>query len=224
MIIKNDIAKILQRFATLPNAPEQSKITNVINSFFEVCQDLPLEMLEAAASAYLATGRFFPSPSDFRQKAIEISLLAMNVPSASEAWAQVINASPIIHTVRCDKGNELRLNIDGKSGNQYWAALAEYSSHTDNCPNCYDAHEKNWHPAVKSAFEAMGGDNGVFTDNRTADRARFLDGYQTFVEREVLRLSMPQDVRAYIEEKQMSLPQAQVKQLAERLSNGTKTS
>ena len=222
MTTRSEITELLLRFENLANSPIRGampeKVAAVIETFYDTLQDLPIEMVQAAGSAYLASGKFFPAPADFRHKAVEIALLTMGVPTPAEAWGMLLNGSSIIETVRCDTGITLFHAVEGKAGAEYWAALGTYSRHTDECDGCYQENRRNTHPAVQKAFDEMGGDRAVFTDNRSADRARFQEGYQQFVEREVLRLTMPADVRGYIKERQSSLPTEQVKQLAERLS------
>lgn len=222
MITKPDIVRMLQSFQYLPNSPikdDTKRLATMADTYYEALKDLPLEMLKAAASAYLATGQFFPTPGNVRERAVDIALLSMGVPTAGEAWGQVMNGKGILHSVRCPAGETLRLAVDGKIGREYWLALENYSAHVDNCVDCYDDRSDGWHPTVKAAFDSMGGDRGVFTDNMSADRARFMDQYRAFVEREVLRFSMPANVRGYIEETKQQLATGQVRELADKMSN-----
>lgn len=221
MIAKSDILRTLKLFEYLPNSPVKDnpeRLTALVDSYFQALKDLPIDMLNAAASAYLATGQFFPTPGNLRERAVDIALLSMGIPTPGEAWGQVNGGKGILHSVRCPIGEGLRRGVDGLIGNEYWAALARYDQHVYTCDDCYDDRADGWHPTVKAAFEAMGGDHGVFTDNLSADRARFSDGYRAFVEREVLRFSMPADVRSYIASNQARLTDGPVKQLTAKLS------
>lgn len=220
MATKLEIAQLLQLFENLPNNPakdaDADKVAQLVATYHATLHDLPLDMLKAAALGYLATGKFFPTPGDLRTKSVEIALLAMGVPTPGEAWGQIMTEGTV-HAVRCDRARALAAGIETKTGGDYWAAVSDYSSHVDECPNCYDDTSRGWHQAVKATFDAMGGHSAIFTDNPAADRARFMDGYRTYVEREVLRLQLPAEVRGYIESSRTAgkLLQDQVKQLAD---------
>lgn len=221
---KNFITKILLKFQYLPNSPVKDmtdkQIDSLVMSYYEALSDLPQDLIEAAASAYKATGRFFPAPGDLRNKAVDIALLAMDVPTEGEAWG-MINQEAFFKQVRCPEGWELYESVGTQTGNAYWAAIARSKKHDDSCAICQGKVIHNWHPAVKSAFDALGGARAIFTDSPAADRARFTDNYRRFIEKEVLRLSMPTDTHGYIENQQAKLKQieAGVGQVVMQLTN-----
>jgi len=224
MLDRKFILQTLLRFQYLPNSAlkdlSEKQFDSLVDSYFFVLKDLPRQMVEAAASAYLATGRFFPAPGDLRNKAVDIALLAMDVPTEGEAWG-IINQEPLLTSVRCLHGIELQQEAEHETGNAYWAAVAAYGKHVEECPMCRDEKGFNWPASVKSAFDALGGTRAIFTDNPAADRARFTDNYRRYIEKEVLRLSMPEDVRKYIETEKTNVKEieAGVSQVVMQLTN-----
>lgn len=55
--------------------------------YHKVLEDIPFEVLEAAALEHIANSQWFPKPSELRQKAMSYSI--PQIPSALEGWGEV---------------------------------------------------------------------------------------------------------------------------------------
>jgi hypothetical protein len=65
--------------------PGMSKI------WYSLLQDIPDEILEAAAKQVIAENTFFPSLAEVRNKALLLMAGVNGIPSAGEAWEEVIS-------------------------------------------------------------------------------------------------------------------------------------
>lgn len=145
-----------------------------------------------------------------------MQMIAAGIPTAAEAWGQVIGGLKIVDTVLCQEGFDLRNAITG-TGGPYLIASREYNHHRRVCTICKDGGlvEEYSHPVVAETVRLLGGRAMLITDNPAADRKQFIDAYRERVALEGRKHIMPQRVREYIEDKQRLLTTAPIKQLAE---------
>ena len=122
--------------------------------------------------------------------------------------------APSIGEIRGTVG-ELRKTVSGvPSSYQAWQEVI-----TQMRDNGGDFGNPVWsHPLVERAVRTIGWRELRFSENQTADRARFIQCYEQLTERaERENLTLPQ-VRAYIEAQAGNLlPAGEMKQLAERM-------
>jgi hypothetical protein len=149
------------------NWPDQQRGKATTELYYQMLRDLPDETIEAAVRQRLASANpFFPRVGEIRQLAIDIASGADSVLPAPEAWGKLLK------WIRRYGG-----------GYQYWTA----SGPTD--PPQLPA-------LVKKAAAAIGGVSYIgMSENLTADRARFIEAYDIFVQRERSRIGMLPEVR-----------------------------
>lgn len=220
MSSKSDVTIALMQLRSLANSPiTDGNVAQIVENYFNDLQDIAPDLLAAAVQQYRASANaFFPSSGQLRDKATELQLLAMNVPTAAEAWAQVQRAYQYQEPVYCEEGAGLRNQCEADAAN-YFSHLFSYSRHIEQCTICTKGgySERYDHPAVARVVELLGGRDMLMTDNEVADRAKFFESYNAIVKRETLKFSLPTQAREYVQTKQLEASNA-TKLLAERLS------
>lgn len=224
---KTEILEIINLVKRLPNSPFSGKSGDELNTvigemttiFSAVLEDLPVDMVRAATVQYLSEGTpFFPMPGTIRDRAMELQMLALGVPSAAEAWSQVVKARRYEEREYCEVGYAMREAYNSTNG-----MLVQYIRHEAGCPICGKVGgyvERYDHPAVKEAVELLGGRDVILTDNPVADRARFIEAYREVIARERMKMAMTPKVSEFVQTVKPGQLQSgnSVKQLAERLS------
>jgi hypothetical protein len=226
MATHSEILEVINLVKDLPGSPIKDKesMDNLMNLYTAVLEDLPVEMVRTATVQYCSEGNpFFPMPGVIRDKAMELQLLALGIPTPAEAWGMVLHARQYIPGTFCEAGAALRRDVEGNPAD-YWQALNDYGDHMNACTVCDKGgfQDVYGHAAVEETVKLLGGRDVVLTENEVADRARFIEAYKEIVKRERMRLAMLPSVAAYIETVkpvQIGAGSA-VKQLSERL--GTK--
>lgn len=219
MTTRIEISKLILSMRYYPNSPiTDISVQAVIDSFEDTLSDLPFETVEAAVRQYKSSETFFPTPGKLREIAMDLQMLAMGVPTPTEAWGMVLTAEKHVPSVWCEQGAELRELSMGLGAGK----AQEYYGHMDKCEICkpgglrevYDS------PVVGATVAALGGRDVIITDNPTADRARFIDAYREIVARERRKAAMLPDVKAYVTETKNNMLNAggQIKQLAKGMS------
>lgn len=218
MATKPEIIEIVNLLKRLPNSPitDVVSLNETVTLFLAVLEDLPADMVRAATVQYLSEGNpFFPSnPGVLRDKAMDLQMLAMGIPSPSEAWGMVLSANKPTPHVWCETGAALRDAC--MSGESYGATLAASKRHDKECGICGNgiSEEVNdyggfkdvyAHPAVAEAVRLLGGRDAIMTDNPSADRARFQDGYREVIAKERMKMGMTPTVARYVEDNQALL-------------------
>lgn len=207
----------------LPNSPiTDTSVGTVIDSFDLVLSDLPIEDIAAATKQYLSVGTFFPTPGKLRETAMDLQLLAIGVPTSTEAWGMVCYGLKADESIFCEAGAELR--------NEYIAfqsadTMALYTEHVKACEVCHIGVgyvEKYDHSAVAETVRLLGGRDVILTNNAVSDRARFIEAYREVVARERMRTAMLPEVRLFVEAKKHNQLQAGISGLAKQLSGGAK--
>lgn len=210
MTTRIQIGKILTIMSILPNAPalnNPQQVDQIIELYFRVLGHLDSELLENAATLYMSTATFFPTPGDLSNKALDLQTISLGVPTAAEAWAHVVNAYESHSAISCQTGIDLYSAIEGKTGREYWNAIREHEQHINECSICKPArHGENYgHPIVAEVVRMLGGRETILTDNLTADRSQFIKAYQERVAKEIIQMSMSPTLLAYVEEKKQTL-------------------
>lgn len=223
MATLKEIYAIVKLIKDLPNSPigNGDSLDATVNLFHKILKDLPCDMVQAATVQYLSESNpFFPTPGTLREKAMDLQLLAMGIPTAGEAWGMVLAANHPADPVFCEEGATLRDAVSGSES--YWLALREYSKHLDDCRVCDlgGYREKYGHPAVAEAVRCLGGREAILTDNPVSDRARFIDAYREVIAREKMKMGMTPAVAEFVENNRPVLVAESVKQLSEKLSRG----
>src|SRR5688572_11055943 len=110
---RSEVLEIVNRIKYLPNSPITNKeiLEEMVDTFYLLLEDLPADMVKAATVQYLSEGNpFFPSnPGVLRDKAMELQMLAMGIPSPAEAWGMVLTAVKYFQSVTCEEGARLRM-------------------------------------------------------------------------------------------------------------------
>lgn len=189
----------------MPNAPT-GNLSDVFDLFYEQVKDFPAEVFDAALKQYLTEETFFPSPGAIRRKAVDLQLLAMGIPTANEAWGEVLSAYKYTQPARCDEGERLdnlaaRANEIGQSG-VYFATLRLIDEHLVTCHRCTRGGyaEVYSHPVVAEVVKQLGGRDALLTDNPASDRKQFVDAYRERLQIEIRKIGMTPDVADYVRE------------------------
>lgn len=205
MCEKSDIKEILSVLvkAGLKNSPlTREKFSETLESFYDTLGDLPRETLFAAVNQYKSGATWFPTAGEIRNQAADLQMLVFGVPTAAEAWAEVLAPERAIPAAYCSEGDRLRRLSENANGD-YWKIIAEYTKHRENCAECKDGGLKKIysHPAVEKTVKRLGGIDAILTavSMRAADRARFIDAYKEILAKEKKVAMMPASVRSYLE-------------------------
>lgn len=196
------ITRILTELQHLPNCPiTDMNIERIVEQYAVDLADIPDDILGAATIHYRTGGnQFFPTSGQLREKATDMYLTAMNVPTPHQAWAQVLSAPRIKQTALCDEGERLFREGERQTGGAYWAALKAYGDHKDSCDECQSGgyQEVYDHPVVAQVVAMLGGRDRILTDNLAADRAQFLKGYADIVMRQTKLATMAEPVKRMV--------------------------
>lgn len=149
----------------------------MVHAYHLALEDIDSDLLAQVIKHIVSTATFFPSAGEIRRAAFHLAEVGLGIPSAQDAWAEV--------SVMIRKGF-------WETDKGWWEARPPQA--------------EDWsHPLVQRAVEAVGGWVALRTsENTVADRARFLQAFDTYVER-------------YREQERM-LPS--VRQTVEQLGNG----
>ncbi len=140
MATKDEIFGIVALIKRLPNSPvkdgDKQSLDETVTLFLAVLEDLPADMVKAATVQYLSEGNpFFPSnPGVLRDKAMDLQMLAMGIPSPAEAWGMVMAGLKPAPHLFCETGAALRDAC--LSGESYGATLAASKRHDKECAIC----------------------------------------------------------------------------------------
>lgn len=218
MADERDITRALLELQHLPNSPITDQNVRQVSQQYEAdLGDIPAEILQAAVFSYRTSGNpFFPTSGQLREKATELLLISMDIPTASMAWSQVLAAPRIKQTMLCDDGERLFRIAEREIGGAYWIALERYSTHKDACAECQSGgyQEVYEHPLVARVVEMLGGRDRILTDNLTADRSQFIRAYTEIVMRETKLATMAPAVKETVQALQAN---SQMRQLGEGL-------
>jgi hypothetical protein len=147
---------------------------NTYRTYFLILGDLPGSLLEAAGAQLMRRSKWFPTAAEVADVAFDLVNEAEGVTSANDAWAEV--------TRRIRKGGF----YEQRNG---W--------YTSRPPSSDD-----WStPLVQLAIDGIGGWHDLrMSENRAADRARFIEAYNGYLYRQRERERMLPEVRAQIDQ------------------------
>jgi len=226
MANRDEVKKILSMFVTLPNSPmsdDQKVNATVVDIFYGILGDIEFKWLMAAALSYLGSdNKFFPSnPGTLRDLSFDLEMTAQGVPTASQAWAMVMRGPSMIPARICETSHGIRENLVPGSLN-YWHGLSELHNHEMECLICQPTSREGSYgnEVVDEVVRLMGGRDVIFTDNATADRARFLDSYRELVLAEHRRAQYLPMVQALIADPDRPALTTRIRSLAGMLAAG----
>ena len=225
MCSKKELKEILFSLQSLKSNPiTPDNVRDIIDQYHETLGDLPFDVLTIAAKSYKSKNTWFPTAGDLRMEVASLKSLAHAIPSAAEAWAEVLAPEQYIAGVFCDAGAALAESAANAAGGDYWRKNSEYDDHMKKCPICKNGRlEKVYsHPAVKNTVARLGGVDAILTTKsmRAADRARFIEAYNLIVSREKEKAMMPPDVARFVQREQAAIAggaNVEIGLLAERM-------
>lgn len=171
MASRTQIGKLISVMAAalpsfkLGSGPEgDARLAEMIRAYHMLLGDLDADLLTKAALHVISTATFFPSAGELRQAYFALSEQAAGIPSAPEAWSEVMQL--------------------------FRRGFSRY-----NAPTPADVS----HPRIFKALEGIGGWRVLCnSDNAAADRARYLQAYETYTGRERETARMLPEVRAAV--------------------------
>lgn len=171
--------------------------------YFEDLRDIPTDLLKVAAqhcrTSTSRDQRFAPSAGEIRQAAMEIKRQAEGIPSALEAWAELL---------KVPKSEETSRITDEKD--ERGATIIEVTPY-------------RWsHPLAQKVAYGMGFPKFPDWESESFERTAFLKAYQVELDRYMQSEAQPEDVKAYIEDLKANRPalgtvSGGIKQLAAQL-------
>lgn len=195
----NDIAKLTAMLsAAYPNW-NLTEFTNDI--YFQDLQDIPSDLLMIGAqhcrTSTSRDQRFAPSAGEIRAAVIDIRRQRQGIPTALEAWGELLHAPKTEETYRVtDEYNEQGHVI-------------------------VDVHPYQWsHPLVRKVAVLMGFPRFPDWESESFERAAFLKAYESELHNYLNREAQPEQVRDYISstsQKELSTGR-EIKQLAKGMS------
>ncbi len=217
------IHEIVVKLSMLPNCPIVSAETSkaVHTMYFEALGDLPFEYVNAAYLNYISGNNpFFPSnPGVLREMAFDLELIALGVPTASQAWATILKGPAQIEARWCEAGADLRNRAGSAAPREYLGVVSDLANHERTCAVCIPASRDGSYGnnIVDEVVRLMGGPRVIFTDNLVADRARFMQSYPELVLAERRRLQMVPAVREFVSGSRPALVAQKMNLLAAKL-------
>ena len=142
--------------------------------YTKLLDDIPIELLRAAAVRCAADCDFFPSVHELRGAVSGIRRIKSGIPTDYEAWQDLLKAIP--------DHKEWVENPDDKEYGGYFGLRAH----------------KFIHPIVRQVGEMLGWPEDFPGDNPTADRSHFIKAYNQAVEKMLDEENMPQELKDFI--------------------------
>ncbi len=207
MATKQDVYNIVQRIKYLPNSPiKNGNASEIVEMFFVILKDLSFDLLDKATLFYLGQKEpYFPMPGAIREKALELQMIALKIPTPAEAWGMVLNRNTIQPGAMCDVSAQLHEEAKSLIGGEYLLKLKNITQHEAECEVCKPTtFEASYaHPIVARTVHLLGGLDAILSDNPVADRARFIQAYQEVLLRERTVIGMIPEVAQYVDEQRL---------------------
>jgi len=89
--------------------------------YSEMLKDLPIDVLDAAAKEMIIASPFYPSVSEWRNKAVNLMIGSHNIPTAAEAWEEAIDHCR--HGKYTDYSHPLIERAAMAIGVQFWSSM-----------------------------------------------------------------------------------------------------
>lgn len=86
----NKVAQVLAFLAAL--YPKFTLTKATVTAYTQILEDIPADLLQAAAKDLGSRSTFFPAAAEIRQAAFDLRERAAGLPSAYDAWAEVLHA------------------------------------------------------------------------------------------------------------------------------------
>lgn len=196
MASKAEIGKVLgilsAAYPQFGKDVSETALAMTMRVYEQTLQDVPADVLEAAALQQISNSRFFPTVAELRERAA--ALLAPAERSAMEAWGEVLDTFTDGRYYRFEDGHSYTPVFDDP-------VLAAVVDDMGGYWHVYECHRSK-------------------DGNPTADRARFIEAYNARQKRQrEERLALPQveRVRAQLAASRENNPAALVLQLAEKM-------
>jgi len=170
---------------TTPGNPGTAK------AYAEELKEIPYDALQAAAKALIHTNKFFPSLSELEGKALDIILAKKNLPSAFEAWENLLAMGD---------GEPIKFATGEQDEQGRWII---------------ESTPREWkHPLIETAARRCGWPNFPSDESLSYDRDTFIKAYNDLCKREDDEMRKPELVKQ-VEQKYIA---SGIKQLAEGMS------
>ena len=171
MASRKDITEICTMLAN--TFPRHKLGRETVQVYYDLLKDLPAETLKAASIECATSSPFFPSVYELRKAAVNLHKRADNVPSAAEAWEEICGAP-------AHGEHERIIKDDG-------VYVIEVSKYVFS------------HPLVEKVARNMGWPKKFWTNSLMADRSRFMNAYESNLDKSSAEARSVPAVMNYIE-------------------------
>lgn len=196
MASAKDVARVVAELSAAYPSWQANEFTNEI--YFQDLKDIPADLLFVATrhcrTSTSRDQRFAPSAGEIRAAVGDIKRQAQGVPSAIEAWGELLHVPTDEYTshVTDEKDEQGRVIIE--------------------------KHPYKWsHPLVRKVAVMLGFPKFPDWDSESFERNAFLKAYETELQTYLKQDGQPQDVKHYIADLQdpaLLLAEKKIKQLA----------
>lgn len=182
MATKQDIIEVLAMLAAV--YPRYQLTKETIGAYHILLEDLDPDELRAAAKDLATKNKFFPSVHELRAGVVRLRARATGVPTAYEAWAEVISTGP-----------EIQLDVVQAPDGSQWAIQRK---------------PYQWsHPLVEMVARMLGWPKfPTSEDTMMADRSHFIKAYDQAVQDAMEEEMTLPDVRQFVETRRQELLEA----------------
>jgi hypothetical protein len=164
-----ELLKVLTVLAA--SYPRFALTREVVAVYTMYLRDIPADELRAAAAVCAATRDFFPSVHELRQAVVELRLEQLKLPSAFEAYHDVLQAHAPWRIKYTNSEGEMIERVDVYQ----WA-----------------------HPWIREVAEQLGWPSFYPTDNPGVDRAQFARAWEAYVTAKAKEILRPPQVVSYL--------------------------
>lgn len=179
MANKQEIVEVLAMLAAV--YPRHNMPKEAVGAYALLLQDLDGDELRAAARDIATKNKWFPSVHELRANVAKLRARAVGIPTAYEAWAEVINTGP-----------EIQVGLEGSDEDGWEIVRRQYQ----------------WsHPIVEQVARLMGWPSKFPSgqDTLMADRAHFFKAYERAIQDAMDdEITLP-EIQDYIESKRTEL-------------------
>lgn len=190
--------------------------------YYNLLSDLPDDLFTAACKHVGGTNTFFPVPGEIRAAAARLGKLANCVPTADEAWAELVNRAHAPRQVveicaecaRLERENSrltelIKTAAWNRDHAQHDLLLGELNQvmrqqHARRlCPACQKLtiEYQFSHPLVLEVATRLGWPDRFWSENIGVDRGRFIKTYEAILEHRTNEAVLLPVVRDYIDER-----------------------
>ena len=143
--------------------------------YAKMLADIPADTLRAAVLECIVSSPWFPSIYELRNAMVELHKRTNAIPSAEEAWGELLHAPTLGESYKVTD------EIDAEGRTVVWKIIHKFS-----------------HPLVEKVARDLGWPKKFWTDLLASDRAKYIQAYQSQLDRASNNaLSLP-EVNEYI--------------------------